>query len=456
MNRENVIRHTDFATYDPEVVQYARWTGGHTNIMEVWEYNGWQAETRSWKEGVYISSHLSGSTTDLCIQGPDAEKFMSEYFINNSSIEKFPVGKGKHYISCSPKGTITAHGVGMRLAEDCFSLAGFAMLSVAEAAKKAQGYDIEIVGGKYYRGLILQVCGPDSLSLMQEVIDEDLHDLKFMNFRDASVNGTGVRVLRMGMGGTLAYEIHATAEDAQKVYDYVVELGKKYHAERLGLLSYMCNHTLNGFPQWSQHFMLASHDDPEIREYYEYYDRIELHGSLSDLGQEAYYRNPFELGWGKMISWDHEFRGKEALLKMKDDPATRRICNLEWNVDDIMKIHRAMYDQEDMRLPDIMNYPQNYYFGADGQLGDKVLNAEGKMIGKSSGVLYDCYYKTTISQCVIDPKYSELGTEVTILWGTSGTRQIPIRAKVVRYPYLDLPANRDYDIASIPAYEKKK
>ncbi len=454
-NPENCIKHTDFAAYDPEVVQYGRWTGGHTNIMEVWEYNGWQAETRSWKESVYLSTHLSGSTTDLCIKGPDAERFMSENFVNNSTLEKFPVGKGKHYIACSPKGTIIAHGVGMRVAEDCFSLAGFAMLAVAEAAKKAKGYNIEIAGGKYYRGLILQVCGPNSLSLMQEAVDEDLHDLKFMYFRDAKVNGIPVRVLRMGMGGTLAYEIHAAAEDALDVYNYVVELGKKYKAERLGLLAYMCNHTLNGFPQWGQHFMLGSHDDPDIAPYYEYYDKIELHGSMSDLGQEAYYRNPIELGWGKMINWKHDFKGKEALLKIKEDPRTRQICNLEWNVDDIMKIHRAMYDREDMRLPDVMCYPQNYYFGADGQLGDKVLDENGKMIGKSSGVLYDGYYKATISQCVIDPEYNELGKEVTILWGTAGTRQIPIRAKVARYPYLDLPANRDYDIDSIPRYEKK-
>lgn len=178
-----------------------------------------------------------------------------------------------------------------------------------------------------------------------------------------------------------------------------------------------------------------------------------LHGSLKDLGEEAYYANPFELGWGKMVSFAHDFNGKEALEKIANDPKTRKICTLEWNAEDILQIF-AGYLDDDENLPDPFSFPYEYYFEDMGNLQDKVFNADGKLIGRSCGYEYTAYYKKCISLCTIDPEYLQEGTEVTILWGTSGTRQFKIRAKVARFPYLDLANNREYDIDSIPRFKK--
>ena len=105
-------------------------------------------------------------------------------------------------------------------------------------------------------------------------------------------------------------------------------------------------------------------------------------------------------------------------------------------------------------MPDIMYYPQNYYHAADGNLSDKVFDKDGKLIGRSAGIVYTQYYKDTISLGLIDLDKNVQGDEVTVLWGSNGTRQIPIRARIERYPYLDLTSNRDYDMESIPHYHK--
>ena len=44
-----------------------------------------------------------------------------------------------------------------------------------------------------------------------------------------------------------------------------------------------------------------------------------------------------------------------------------------------------------------------------------------------------------ISLAFISAEYAKEGTELEILWGTPGTRQMKVRAKVARFPY-----NQDY------------
>jgi hypothetical protein len=56
-----------------------------------------------------------------------------------------------------------------------------------------------------------------------------------------------------------------------------------------------------------------------------------------------------------------------------------------------------------------------------------------------------------LSQCVIDIGEAEIGNEVILHWGDYGKRIKQIRATVERFPYLDLPSNRDYDLSGVPS-----
>lgn len=56
-----------------------------------------------------------------------------------------------------------------------------------------------------------------------------------------------------------------------------------------------------------------------------------------------------------------------------------------------------------------------------------------------------------ISLAFISAEYAKEGTELEILWGTPGTRQMKVRAKVARFPYnQDYIRNEKRDVSDIP------
>lgn len=455
---ENAIVHNEHVPYDPNILLYSRWPGT-TNKMFPFICTNWIEESISWKKSCYISTYLSGFSVTR-VKGPDAEKMMSETFINNFTLERFPVGKGKHIVACSSTtGNITGHGVCLRTAEDEFVLQGSALYPFVPVKVKLGKYDIKQLEPEFPDGFVFQLAGPKSLEIVENVLKEDIHELAFKSFRPAVILGHSVRIVRIGMGGSLSYEIQGHKEDGHEIYKEILRIGKAYDLKRLGHLTYMCNHTENGFPQNYTHFIPAYAEDPELADFCkgdrgEFNDDTILRGSMSDQGITAYYANPIEVGWKRTICWSKEFQGREALKQLVESNMTRSLCTLEWNPEDILNIFRAYYDKTP-GLPDQMVYPQNFLFEGGALFSDKVMNDAGEMIGRSSGIVYTPYYKATISQGYILPKYNNPGMEVTILWGTAGTRQIPIRAKVTRTPYLDLDNNKEFDVNSIPRYKKQ-
>lgn len=63
--------------------------------------------------------------------------------------------------------------------------------------------------------------------------------------------------------------------------------------------------------------------------------------------------------------------------------------------------------------------------------------------------MFSHYYKTMISLGLIETERAVTGDEVEVLWGDPGTRQRRIRATVARFPYLDLPFNRNIDVNAL-------
>ena len=50
----------------------------------------------------------------------------------------------------------------------------------------------------------------------------------------------------------------------------------------------------------------------------------------------------------------------------------------------------------------------------------------------------------------LDREYRTLGTEVYVLWGEPGTRQLKIRVKVAPLPYNQHIANKIFGVETIP------
>jgi vanillate/3-O-methylgallate O-demethylase len=460
-NNDVLFMQHPAAPFDSKVTSFLCW-GGLENFPIPAEYNGWEKESLSWKKTCYLHVFLSGFMQDLVVKGPDAEAMLSKMCVNNFSPESFKIGRAKHIIACAPNGKIIADGLCLRLAEDEFHT--YNMEPVVNVYANSGDWDVEKIEPTYDKDFVFQIAGPRSLEVVENVIKQDVHDLKFMEFVPAKVLGYEVRVLRLGMGGTLSYEIHGPMEHIFEIYDEVMKVGEPYGMERLGILTYMCNHTEDGYPQVGEHFIGDWEDDPAVKNFVTKGGTVDfgnltcpLNGSFAREGRQAYYLNPIEAGWRKSIYWGHDFVGKDALRKIADSDDTYQVVTLEWNSEDVLKVFASFLD-DDPEVSHYMIFPQNMLENGSGSLGnfiDRVEDADGNLVGKSTGRIYTLYYKKVISMGFILPKFAKLGTELTVIWGNDDERQIPIRVKVARYPYLDLTPNKDFDVSQIPHFSEK-
>lgn len=419
--------------------------------VQPYVYTDWRDEQLSWYDNCYIHAGLNPANT-YWFKGPDAMKFLSEYCVN--SFNDFPVGKSRHAIMVNEEGLMMVDGMLLRLGKDEFIT--YWMLSYIDFAIKKSGYNIE---GKNITGEVFfhQLGGPRALEIVEAATGEDFHDLPFLGHRKSTIDGREVMILRVGMAGSLAYEVHGNIEDSAYIYDKLVEVGKKYGIRKLGQQAYWNTHTENGFPQSLIHFYYATEVD---KDYFAYQTATgqnfrcgsiaKLTGSYSKDYRDRYY-NPYELGWGHLVKFNHDFLGKEALLKISQKPH-REMVSLEWDHGDILDIERSQFEDEAPYFP--MEGPEDIAKNGNFEYrGDQVL-ADGKCIGIATGRCFSWYYRKMISLAVVKPEYAKLGTEVKVLWGDDGTRQKEIRAVVARFPYMDIARNEIVDTSTIPRLAK--
>jgi vanillate/3-O-methylgallate O-demethylase len=421
-------------------------------VLAPLEFTGWRDETLAWKDGAYLGTSISISPT-LKIKGPDALKVISDHCVN--SVAKFPVGTGKHGIMCNKAGPIMADGVMLRTAEDevvTYWMAPYLAYVFEKGRYDAVEEDLTM------RRFLFQVAGPRSLEILEEASGDDLHDIEFIHHRLSNIAGKEVRVLRLGMAGTLAYEVHGDIGDARDVYTAIAGAGTDYGLRKLGLQAYMMNHTEDGFPQANYHFPYPWYQDPGFAAYLNarpgagfLNDNPRFVGSMgADPGLR--YRNPVELGWTSMVKFDHDFVGRAALEKMVANPK-RQMVTLEWSAEDLADIYISQF-QDGGPYPQ-MDRPNDMYYrpGPFTYHADQVLR-DGKLVGISSGRAISQFYHRMISLCSIDAEFSALGTEVSVFWGDPGTRQKAVRAKVARFPYLNENRNQVVDVSTIPSAAK--
>ena len=305
------------------------------------------------------------------------------------------------------------------------------------------------------------------LEILEDAFEADLHDIKFAHHRIQKVEGREVNIIRLGMSGNLAYEIHGKMEDFTFIYDKVWASGQKFGAKKQGLHTYnLFNHTEAGFPNINLHYPLPWFESGEGLASYLYQHPQTAYfnlnrGLLGSMGQELEDRfmTPYDVGWGFLVKFNHDFIGRAALEKISQNP--RRACvTLEWNADDAAAVFATRLRPGEEPCEDIsvlsdafLNEKpagQGYTYRADRVFVD------GKEIGLSSGRIISPTYNSMISLGFLAPEYAKEGQEVEVLWGTPGTRQMTVRARVARFPYnKEFIRNEDKDVEEIPHYIKK-
>ncbi len=429
------------------------------------EYTGWRDETNAWIDGAYLGTGLS-MTWAYEIKGPEAALFLRAHFINK--FDGFAVGDTMHGIMCNEDGLIVNDGVIMHTEEDAYFL---------NCVHPYLPYVFERCRGKYRaeavdlsgRRFMYQIAGPTSLQIVERATGADLHNIAFHHQKRARIAGCDVYVLRLGMAGTLAYEIHGDMAQSHAVYSALWEAGRgEYRLRKLGQLAYLMNHTENGFPQYHYHFAYPWLEDADFMEwldaggaarycapgvYPDYTKELDMRGSMGACDRSILYRDPVQVGWDCFIDFNHEFVGREALRALVAARKSKMV-SLEWNAEDIAKVFASQFDgsaepYSPMDRPNDFYYPSQDPYVGTAYHTDRVTDASGKLVGMSSGRSRSVHYNRMISLCTIDSAY-KTGDEVFVVWGEPGGRQLNIRAKVARFPYLAEVRNEQLDVSAIP------
>lgn len=421
-----------------------------------YEYTGYADEIVASKTSAYLGISLNGSPI-YDVKGSDATKFMNSICVNN--FDNMKNNSIKHAIICNEKGQILTDGVAMKLADDHFRT--YWLLPVIDFFLIKSGMNVEgvMMSGQEF---FFQLAGPKSLEILEQACESDLHDIKFAKHRVATIAGKSVRILRLGMSGTLAYEIHGDMTDADIVYSKIWENAAPTGAKKLGNVAYCMNHTEAGFPNINMHYPLPWYEDPELAAYLNermgagYYNMNRI--LLGSVGQdvEKRFKNPYQCGWGHKVKFDHDFVGRNALEKIAQEDKTR-LVTLEWNADDVADIYASQFRGGDVEpYYNIDDRPNDIYFNVQGfefYYHADLVFSDGKEIGTSAGRLKSVYYKRMISLGFIDKEYAVEGKELTVLWGAPNTKQKEVRVTVARCPYVDFINNNAVDVETIPHYK---
>ena len=450
------FKYNPFIPYDPTVNPI--YTGYVTHPcfggVQPFVYTDWRDEMLSWHDNCFLHAGLNPAYV-VVLRGSDSMKFLNKYFTNG--FDNFKIGDIKHGVMVNDDGLIMMDGLLFRTGEEEFYTFWLGPYMVYCAEKS--GYDIELedLTGDVF---MFQLSGPRALEVVEAATGEDFHDLSYLKHRNSKINGMDVRILRIGMSGALAYEVHGKFEDSIPVYTALMDAGGEYGIRRLGRHAYWNTHTEGGFPQWLIHFPYAWETEPEFMKWMEERNALMSVFAISkqlatgSMGPDikARYVNPFELKWDMPVSFKHDFIGKDSLKKISESPH-REMVTLVWNIDDVMSIYRSEFEPGEPYA--IMEGPEDYLqYGQFEYRADQVLVGD-KLIGISSGRIASWHYREMLSLARIEPEYSKIGTDVVVLWGDPGTRQMKIRAKVGRYPYNIDGRNESIDISKIPCGIKK-
>ncbi|MEQ3549592.1 aminomethyl transferase family protein [Pseudonocardia nematodicida] len=412
------------------------------------EFTNFRREVLAWQSSAVLFDQ-SHHMVNLWVSGAGALDLFTETGINSTA--NFPVDSAKQFVPVAPGGGVIGDGILFRLAEDEFVFVGRAPVA-NWLTFKARDYDVDLrqddrsPSRPYGRPVTrdvwrFQIQGPRAWDVIEKVHGGPVEKVKFFRMGTMTIAGEQVRTLRHGMAGAPGLEIWGPYESYDRIREAVLEAGREFGLEPAGARAYSCNTLESG---WIPSPLPAVYTGEELRAYREWlppngYEATNaLAGSFVSGDIEDYYTNPWELGYGNFVKFDHDFVGRSALEAI-DPAAQRRKVTLEWNAEDVATLLAAPVS--DGPAYQFFDLPNANYGSSN---FDSVVDADGRSVGLSMFTGYSANERRALSLATVDPDVP-LGAEVRVLWGEpdGGTRkttvqpheQFTVRAIVSPTPY---------------------
>ena len=304
------------------------------------------------------------------ITGPDAARFVQ--LLTPRDLSKMAVGQCKYILITNAQGGILNDPILLRLAENHFwiSLADSDILLWAQGVAVHSGLDVTITEPDVSP---LQLQGPKSGLIMQDLFGPDIADLRYYWLREMDLDGISLIVSRTGWSSELGYEIYLRdSAHGDALWERIMAAGLP-HGLKPGHTSSI--RRIEGG-------MLSYHADADIN------------------------TNPYELGLGRLVNLDIEadFIGKAALAQIHAEGPKRQQIGL-------------VLECAPLSGPNTRFWP---------------ITQNGAVIGKVTSAVYSPRLQKNIALAMVDSAAAILGAQVEVTTG-SGV----VAAHMVERPFYD-------------------
>jgi syringate O-demethylase len=384
------------------------------------EFTNWRDEQRAWQQTCVLFNQ-SYHMADLQLEGPDALKLLTHLGVN--TFANFPVDRAKQFVPCTPAGFVIGDVILFHLAENLFNMVGrIPVLNWVRYHAETGGYNVKVEldertavrkDPSRRRSYRFQVQGPNAMKVIEKVTGKPAPQLKFFHMTWMEIAGKKVRALRHGMAGQPGLELFGPWDDGEAVRTALVEAGKEFGLRQVGGRAYSSNTLESG---WIPSPLPAIYTGAELKAYREwlpadcYEAKASIGGSFYSGNIEDYYLTPWDLGYGPIVKFDHDFIGRAALEKKATGPHRRKVT-LELDTASVMKVISTAFDQANRAK--FIEFPSAVY---SMHPFDRVL-ANGKTVGLSTWVGYSSNEARMLTLAMVDEAHSTPGTEVVLVWG---------------------------------------
>ncbi len=386
------------------------------------EFTNWRDEQQAWQQTCVLYNQ-SFHMAELMVEGPGALKLLESLGVN--SFATFEPGKAKQLVPVTPEGYVIGDVILFGLADGKYNLVGRApVLNWVTYHAETGDHDVAVTFDqrtvlrndgrrRHYR---FQIQGPNAMAVIEKALGHAPEDLKFFNMRSEQIAGVEVTALRHGMAGQPGWELFGPWEDYEAVHEALVSAGDGLGLALVGGRAYGSNAIESG---WIPSPLPAVYTGDSLKGYREwlpekgYEGSASLGGSFASPDIEDYYLTPWDLGYGHLVKFDHDFIGREALEAIADGEHRSKVT-LVLNDEDVTRTIGTMFQDTDRAK--FIEWPNAVY--AMHQYDD--VRAGGENVGVSTWICYSANEGKLLTLAILDAEHAEPGTEVTLVWGEEG------------------------------------
>ncbi len=328
------------------------------------------------------------------VEGRDATRLVNRVITRD--INKVKPGQVIYCCWCDEQGMVIDDGTITRLEENKYRWTA-ADASLRWFCQNSLNMDVRI-DDVSERVAALALQGPTSGKLLKSVAEADIANLKYFRVTSGRIADVAVEISRTGYTGDLGYEIWVPWSDALKVWDALMDAGRRFDIHPAGMLALDVARIEAGL-------LLIE---------------VDYVSSKKALIPSQKY-SPYELGFGRMVHLEKEnFVGRAALAQQQKRGVPRQLVGLEMDWVEI----EERYEKFGL-TPAASAQASRVHVPV--YLGDR-------QVGKATSTTWSPLLKKMIALASVDTTHSRLGTKLQMEITIEAVRQ-KVTATVVKLPF---------------------